>query len=99
MEPLENLRKIRLDKLEKIRKLKVDPYPAKSEKKHTVAECLKAQGKNVQTAGRIIGFRAHGGSAFADIFDETGKIQLFFSKSQLSIVNCRSEEHTSELQS
>src|SRR3990167_10400417 len=83
MEPLENLRKIRLNKLDKIRKLKIDPYPAKSEKKHQIAECLKSQGKNVQTAGRIIGFRTHGGSAFADIFDESGKIQLFFSKNQL----------------
>src|SRR3990167_8762251 len=87
MEPLENLRKIRLNKLDKIRKLKIDPYPAKSEKKHQIAECLKSQGKNVQTAGRIIGFRAHGGSAFADIFDESGKIQLFFSKDKLSTVN------------
>ena len=77
------MRKIRLEKLEKIRKLKIDPYPAKSEKKQTVAECLKSQGKNVQTAGRIIGLRAHGGSAFADIFDESAKIQLFFSKDKL----------------
>jgi len=89
VEPLENLRKIRLEKLEKIRKLKIDPYPAKSEKKQTVAECLKAQGKNIRTAGRIIGLRAHGGSVFADIFDESAKIQLFFSKSQLSNVNCQ----------
>ena len=87
MEPLENLRKIRLEKLEKIRKLKIDPYPAKSEKRQTVAECLKSQGKNIRTAGRIIGFRAHGGSAFADIFDESAKIQLFFSNSQLSTLN------------
>src|SRR3990167_10309846 len=87
MEPLENLRKIRLNKLDKIRKLKIDPYPAKSEKKHQIAECLKSQGKNIRTAGRIIGFRTHGGSAFADIFDESGKIQLFFSNSQLSTFN------------
>lgn len=81
------MRKIRLNKLEKIRELKIDPYPAKSEKKHQITQCLKSGGKKVQTAGRIIGFRAHGGSAFADLFDESGKIQLFFSKSQLSPVN------------
>lgn len=87
MEPLENLRKIRLEKLEKIKKLKIDPYPAKSHKKQTVAQCLKSLGKNVQTAGRIMGLRGHGGSTFADLQDESGKIQLFFSKSQLSNVN------------
>src|SRR3989344_1295414 len=87
MEPLENLRKIRLEKLVKIRKLGIDPYPAKSGKKQSISDCLKSQGKNVQTAGRLIGLRAHGGSTFADLIDESGKIQLFFSESQLSIVN------------
>ena len=89
MEPLENLRKIRLDKLEKIRELKLDPYPAKSDKRHSIAQCLKSQGKDVQTAGRIVGSRGHGGSTFADLTDESGKIQLFFSKSQLSNVSCQ----------
>src|SRR3989344_1186400 len=87
MEPLENLRKIRLGKLEKIRKLKIDPYPAKSTKKNSIATCLKSHGKNVQTAGRILGIRGHGGSSFADLIDESGKIQLFFSKDKLSTLN------------
>src|SRR3990167_8362703 len=87
MEPLENLRKIRLEKLEKIRKLNVDPFPAKSDKKNSIADCLKAVGKNVQTAGRILGIRGHGGSSFADLIDESGKIQLFFSKDKLSTLN------------
>ena len=87
MEPLENLRKIRLKKLAKIKELKIDPFPAKSHKKQSVATCLKSIGKNVQTAGRIMGIRSHGGSIFADLVDESAKIQLFFSKSQLSTVN------------
>ena len=87
MEPLENLRKIRLQKLAKIKKLKIDPYPAKSNKKNPVADCLKSIGKVVATAGRIMSIRSHGGSTFADLVDESAKIQLFFSKSQLSIVN------------
>ncbi len=87
MEPIENLRKIRLAKLAKLQKLKINPYPAKSEKKHSIAQCLKSQGKNVQTAGRIFGLRSHGGSTFGDLVDNTAKIQLFFSKDKLSTVN------------
>lgn len=88
MEPLENLRKIRLEKLAKIRKFNIDPYPAKSQKKQSIDDCLKSQGKNVSTAGRIIGLRSHGGSTFADLMDQSGKIQLFFSRNKLSTVNC-----------
>lgn len=87
MEPLEKLRKVRLEKLEKIRKLKIDPYPAKSEKKQSIRQSLSSTGKKVQTAGRIIGVRGHGGSTFADLTDFTGQIQLFFSKNQLSKVS------------
>src|SRR3989344_8976826 len=89
MEPLEKLRKVRLEKLAKIKNLKIDPYPAKSAKKQTISECLKSQGKEVSTAGRVMAIRGHGGSSFIDIVDESGKIQLFFSKSQLSNVSCQ----------
>src|SRR3989338_178765 len=87
MEPIGKLRKIRREKIEKIKKLKIDPYPAKSNKKHSVSECLKSQSKNVQTAGRLMAIRSHGGSSFADLVDESGKIQLFFSKDKLSTLN------------
>lgn len=87
MKPLENLRKIRLEKLKKIRKLKVNPYPAKSDKKHLIAQALKSPGKTVQTAGRIMGIRTHGGSSFMDLVDESGKIQLFFSRNQLPAIS------------
>lgn len=87
MEPVENLKKIRLEKLAKISKLKIDPYPAQSDKKHSVSQSLKSIGKNVKTAGRIMGIRSHGGSSFVDLVDQSGKIQIFFSKDKLSTVN------------
>ncbi len=87
MEPLENLKKIRLEKLAKIQKLKIDPFPAKATKKQRVEECINSVGKNVQTAGRLVGLRGHGGSTFADLADESGKIQLFFSADKLSAIN------------
>lgn len=89
MENLEKLRKVRMEKLEKIRKLKIDPYPAKSKKTHPVATCLKSAGQQISTAGRILAIRGHGGSTFMDLEDESGKIQIFFDKSQLSTVNCQ----------
>lgn len=83
MKPEDKLRKTRLEKLEKIRKLGINPYPAKSSKKESIAISLKSIGINVQTAGRIMAIRGHGGSTFMDLEDESGKIQLFFSKDQL----------------
>src|SRR3989344_3223300 len=87
MEPIEKLRKIRLEKLGKIKKLKIDPYPAKSNKKHSVSDVLNSLGNNVQTAGRLMAIRGHGGSSFADLVDESGKIQLSVSKDKLSTMN------------
>src|SRR5579872_4286226 len=84
MEPEHKLKKARLEKLEAIKKLDIDPYPAKSEKKQTIEDCLKSQGKTVQTAGRILAIRGHGGSSFMDLVDESGKIQLFLSKDKLA---------------
>lgn len=82
-EPIENLRKIRLEKLEKIRKLGIDPYPARCQRKQTIAQALKMMGKNVAVAGRIMAIRGHGGIQFFDLRDESGKIQLVFKKDQL----------------
>lgn len=86
MEPIDNLKNIRLEKLEKIRKLGVNPYPAKAKKDLSIEICTKSTGKTVTTAGRLVGMRGHGGSTFADLEDFTAKIQLFFSKDNLSEV-------------
>jgi len=82
---LDSLRKSRLDKLEKIRKLGVNPYPAKLQFSGRILanEALKKLGKGVVLAGRLIAWREHGGSIFADLGDESGKIQLFFKKDVL----------------
>ena len=76
-----NLKNDRLEKLEKIRALGINPYPANFDKKNSINECIKSEGKIVKTAGKLFSFRTHGNIAFADLKDETGKIQLFFKKS------------------
>ncbi len=84
MEPLENLRQIRLAKLEKIIKAKVDPYPAKTKRDQTINQALKKLGQKVAMAGRIMSFRAHGKITFADLRDESGQIQLLFKSDKLT---------------
>ncbi len=85
MSRLDKLIKSRLSKLEKIRKLGVDPYPARLRFSDRISakEALKKLGKNVAIAGRLMAWREHGGSIFTDLEDESGKIQLFFKKDVL----------------
>ena len=87
MAPIESLVKARLEKLAQIKKLKINPYPAQSDKKDTIAQSLKSPGIIVATAGRIMSIRSHGGLAFMDLVDESGKIQLFFSFDKLSTIS------------
>lgn len=79
-----DFRKVRLEKLEKIKALGWNPYASSFDKKQTIADALKSLGKKVKTAGKIFSFREHGNIAFADLKDETGKIQIFFQKKYFS---------------
>ena len=78
-----DLRQIRLDKVEKLKELGVNPFPTSFNKTHSVADALQQDGKTVAVAGRVMSFREHGNIAFADLRDETGKIQIFFQKKLL----------------
>jgi len=81
--PLEELKKIRLQKLAEIKKLGIDPYPAKTSRKQSIIKAITMMGKSVMVAGRITGIRGHGGIQFFDLTDESGKIQLVFKKDEL----------------
>jgi lysyl-tRNA synthetase class 2 len=87
--PLEELKKVRLQKLAQIIKLGIDPYPAQSLRKQTVNQTLKMLGKKVAVAGRIRAIRGHGGIQFFDLTDESGKIQLVFKKDELSAISSK----------
>jgi lysyl-tRNA synthetase class 2 len=81
---LEQIRKIRLEKVEKLRKLGINPYPSKVPgKPESVKKARKSVGKKTETVGRLWAWREHGNSIFADLKDESGKIQLFFQKKNL----------------
>ncbi|MBX4201018.1 lysine--tRNA ligase [Candidatus Parcubacteria bacterium] len=81
MSTIDELKKVRLQKLNTIKQVTGLPYPAKTKRTHAIGEALdnfsklsKAQ-KSVVLAGRIMAMRGHGGATFLDIQDGTGKMQ------------------------
>lgn len=81
---LEEIRKIRLERVKKLRELGVDPYPARLKgKRQDIKDARKEKGETVTVAGRLMGWRGHGDSVFADLRDQSGEIQLFFQKKTL----------------
>jgi len=80
---------IRREKLEKIQKEGINPYPAKSKRTHTILKFLdnytklEEDKKKVTLCGRIMTWREHGKLIFATIEDDTLKTQLVFSKDEL----------------
>lgn len=77
---LKRIRAQRLLALKKLRSLKINPYPAKFDRTHTAEQIPDLEGKKVAVAGRIVSFRRHGGSSFADLRDFTGKVQIYFQR-------------------
>jgi len=89
MATIDELRKIRLKKLEAIRKAGILAYPEKSKRTHKIDEVLKdfpnlAQSKKeIILVGRIKNLREHGKATFLDIEDGTAKIQAYFREDRI----------------
>ncbi|MFC1913095.1 lysine--tRNA ligase [Chloroflexota bacterium] len=84
---LDQITQQRLDKLERIRARGIDPYPHRYQRSHTTKQAVvllkqqeegSAKTEAVKVAGRIMAIRRMGKSAFLDIRDSSGKIQLLF---------------------
>jgi lysyl-tRNA synthetase class 2 len=76
-----------LEKLERIRDQGINPYPNRYQPGHTTQQAVALLAQNeaglnnkdwVQIAGRIMAQRSMGKSAFMDIHDSSGKMQLLF---------------------
>jgi len=80
---LYKIRQERIEKLKKLRQLGIDPYPPRAKRREMITKARAKLDKNVSVAGRIMAWRAHGGAVFADLADYSGKIQLFFSRSDI----------------
>jgi lysyl-tRNA synthetase class 2 len=85
---LETIRKLRLEKLKRLRELGIEPYPAQSRKDYSNKEVVDnfpiLEGKTVNLAGRVMTWREHGKVIFTDITDESGKLQLVLKQDVLS---------------
>ena len=84
---LDRIAQKRREKLDRIRAQGIEPYPHRYHRSHTTQQAIalliqKEEGltkdEKVGVAGRIMAIRRMGKSAFADIRDDSGKIQLLF---------------------
>lgn len=96
MATLSELRNVRLDKLQRLKELGVDPYPATSHRTHANSvfhdKFSEFENKDVVAAGRITSIRTHGGLAFIDIKDASSKIQLYIKEQNLQNPNYKNSE-------
>lgn len=89
MASLEELRDIRISKLNKLKESGSYPFPARVKKDypnsyvHEYFDSLVSSTEPVFLAGRVKALRVHGGSAFLDIEDDTAEIQIFLQKDRL----------------
>src|SRR3989339_431343 len=84
---------IRLERLQKIRQAGVNPYPKEVKRTGAIGlvvedfDKLSQSGQSITLAGRIRSIRLHGGSCFIHLEDESGKIQAYFKKDEISEKN------------
>jgi lysyl-tRNA synthetase class 2 len=81
MATLKELRDERLRKLDELKKLGVNPFPASAERTHTLLAITEQfsdlEGKPVTVVGRITNIRKFGKIAFVVLRDASGTLQLF----------------------
>ncbi len=84
---INELKKVRLEKLGELREMGIDPFGSKYVRDSRTQDILDQfeamEGKNVSIAGRIMSKRRHGKAGFANIQDLSGNVQLYFKKDDL----------------
>lgn len=84
---------IRLEKLNQLRALGIDPYPAAAYPvNHTTQEVKVnySEGKSVVIAGRLMSRRIQGKASFAELQDASGRVQIYFNRDEI----CPGEDKT-----
>ena len=86
---IEEIRKNRIEKLNKMRERGIDPYPAITKRTHQISDVsknfakLQKAKKRIVIAGRIMAQRGHGAILFLDIFDGSSKMQAVLKKDRV----------------
>ncbi len=89
MASLQELKHVRLEKLNKLHDFGMDAYPASVSRDYNLAdirskfEILSSEGKQVSIAGRILSLRGQGAIMFATLFDGTEKFQAVIKKDEI----------------
>ncbi len=84
---------IRLEKLNQLRALGIDPYPAAAYPVNHTAQEVKvnySEGKSVVIAGRLMSRRIQGKASFAELQDASGRVQIYFNRDEI----CPGEDKT-----
>ena len=84
---------VRRDKLNKLRDLGINPYPADLYPVNHTSKQVKnnfEEGKKVVIAGRLMMIKVQGKASFAQLQDAEGKIQVYFNRDEI----CPGEDKT-----
>ncbi len=90
----EDLKDVRREKIQQMRKAGTSPYPNRFQRDRLAGELfaafgdasgedLEKNGERFSLAGRIVSMRDFGKSCFAHLQDRTGRLQLYFQKNTL----------------
>jgi lysyl-tRNA synthetase, class II len=89
LEPLDDLRNQRLEKLKKLEEAGVSPFAYSFERTHTASDVLSRHAEKPEepfaaaVAGRLMAIRRMGKASFGHVMDATGRIQVYAAMDQI----------------
>ncbi|MDA1228901.1 MAG: lysine--tRNA ligase [Chloroflexi bacterium] len=95
-QPENELMRVRLEKLERLREKGIQPYPNSYHRSHTTQQAISlfeaaeaansedARTEEVTVAGRLVAFRGMGRASFGDLLDGEGRLQVLLRRNTLA---------------
>jgi len=86
---LSKIKKVKLQKIQSLRKKGIEPYPETKGKVTPIVEARKQfdelvlSQRKIYLGGRVMAKREHGGSTFVSLYDGTEKIQIYLKQDML----------------